>query len=70
MSGMSVARVLPGQHINMVGKIRLVEGILEKERNLANENKTKYKKLNILTMGFSSHKQFHENVEIPTGHET
>lgn len=38
VSGMGAASVLPGQHVNMVGEIRLGEGILEKETNLANEN--------------------------------
>lgn len=33
MNGMEAASVLPGQHIYMVGEIRLGEGILKKETN-------------------------------------
>lgn len=55
MSGMGAASVLPGQHVNMVGEIRLGEGILEKERNLANENKTQMQ--NVLTIRGSAHIQ-------------
>lgn len=54
MNGMGAANVLPGQHVNMVGEIRLGEGILEKERSLANENKTQMQ--NGLTIRGSAHK--------------
>lgn len=53
MNGMGAANVLPGQHVNMVGEIRLGEGILEKERSLANENKTQMQ--NGLTIRGSAH---------------